>query len=106
MPLQIVNAKKKVVSDDHHVAHLINHVDCIDMSKADPDWSWDKKTITRMNDRKLPLLADAIPPTRKLFYAKLFPALPLVRRSFGEAILAAGMTHVRLRPIEDALASL
>jgi len=105
IPIDILN-KKKVVSGEYAVAHLLNHVDCIDMTKADPHWSWDKKTIERMNDRKLPLCADKIPATRKLFYAKQFPALPLIRRSFGETIVAAGFTHVRLRPIEEALAYL
>jgi hypothetical protein len=106
IPIDIVGAKKKVLSGDYHVAHLLNHVDCIDMKNAQPHWSWDKKTIERMNDRKLPLLPDAIPTTRNLFYAKLFTALPLLRRSFGEKLLAGRFTNVGLRPIEEALAYL
>jgi len=104
LPLKILDPERKLVSDAYQLVHLLNPPDCIDMERADPKWSWDKKLIKGMNDRKCPLVSDRIPSDRRLFYPKKFPRLQLIRRDFGEAIVAAGFTNVRLKSIEDALA--
>lgn len=95
-------------SDQYYVAHLLNRVDAIDMEAADPAWrgSGKRKRIVRMNDRKLPLLKEKIPASRNLFYLEHFPLISIVRRSFGEALIAAGFTNIALDEIEKALASL
>jgi len=107
IPIHIF-AGKKLISDEYQVAHLIHPLDAIDMDTADPKWrgSGKRRRMVRMNDRKLPLREDQIPEERKLFYLKDFAVFPVIRRSFGEALLSAGFTNIALVEVDKALARL
>ena len=104
LPLKILDRGGQVVSDAYELAHLTHHLDCIDMAAAQPSWSWDKKEIERMDDRKLPLLMDRIPTGRVLFHPERFASLRLIRPAFAERVLAAKFTNLAVESIEHALA--
>jgi hypothetical protein len=103
-PLEIKDHKGKVASTEYFVAHLTNHVDCIDIEASAVKWANEGLATQRiMLLRKLVLDPTRVPEDRKLFFPKYYSEVPLLRRDLAEAMKAENFTNVKLVPLSKGV---
>lgn len=101
-PLTIKNHKGKVASREYFVAHLINHVDCINVEASGVTWSGMGLDTQRiMLIRKLVLDPARVPEDRRLFFPRYYSEIPVLRTEIAEAMRRGGFTNVDIVPISQ-----
>lgn len=101
-PLEIKNHKGKVATRDYFVAHLINHVDCIDVNASGVTWTnVGLETQRILVIRKLVLDPSRVPADRALFFPRYYSEIPVLRRDLAEAMTREGFTNVDIVPIAE-----
>ncbi|MEQ1883075.1 MAG: DUF1629 domain-containing protein [Burkholderiales bacterium] len=103
-PLEIKDHKGKVASNEYFIAHLTNPVDCIDPEASGAKWIGEGLATKRiMSLKKLVLDPTRVPNDRKLFFAKYYNEVPLLRRELAEAMTLEKFTNVRTVPLSKGV---
>ena len=92
--VDVVNHKKRAISEPYFIIHPIEPVDCLVISKCNPEWRIIGKD--QIDDvGKFVIDEQLIPADRLLFRPRQFYRNILVHRRLAKAIDAAGMTGIR-----------
>lgn len=101
-PLEIIDHKGKVASNEYFIAHLVDHVDCIDADASGAVWVNEGLDTQRINRLKsLVLDVTKIQPHRRLFFPKYYNEYPVIHRDLAEAIKKEGFTNIEIVPIDE-----
>ncbi len=101
-PLEIIDHKGKVASDEYFVAHLIDPVNCIDPDASEAKWTNVGLATQRIRRlKKLVLDPSRIPDSRRLFFPKFYNEYPIVHRELAEAMENQGFTNVKIVPLDQ-----
>ncbi len=101
-PLEIIDHKGKVASDEYFVAHLIDSVECIDTDASGAVWVNEGLATQRVDNlESLEVDSSRIPAQRKLFFPKYYSAYPIVRRDLVEAMEGEGFTNIDIVPLDE-----
>lgn len=100
LPLSIANHKGRIAATDYFIINVLDHVDCIDLTKSDVDRN--SPTPGMLSGlHRLFILEDQIPPEARLFRLKPMPAAILIRDDLRAALEAAGITGVKYVPMGE-----
>lgn len=101
-PLEIIDHKGKVASDEYSVIHLIGPVDCIDGDASQAKWN-NVGLATQRIRRLKKLVIDPInvPDGRKLFFPKFFRKYPIIHRDLAETMGKEGFTNIKIVPLGE-----
>lgn len=95
-PLEIIDHKGKMTSDEYFVAHIIDPVDCINADASKAKWSSLGLSTQRIRRvRKLVLDPMKIPAGRKVFFPKFYNNYPIICQDLAEAMEKEGFTNVK-----------
>ena len=101
-PLEIIDHKGKVASNEYFLAHLIDPVDCIDADASDVDWiNEGLPTMRILGLESLVLDPARIPEGRKLFFPKFYSNYPILHRDLAEAMEKEGFTNIDIVPLDE-----
>jgi hypothetical protein len=101
-PLEIIDHKGKVASNEYFVVHLIDHADCIDADASEADWiNEGLPTLRILSLESLVLDPARIPEGRKLFFPKFYSRYPIVRRDLAEAVEKEGFTNIDIVSLDE-----
>ncbi len=101
-PLEIIDHKGKMASDEYFVAHLVDPVDCIDADASAAKWSnlgLATQRIRRM--KKLVLDPVRMPNGRTLFSLKFYRRYPILAKDLAEAMEKEGFTNIDIVPLDE-----
>jgi hypothetical protein len=101
-PLEIKDHKGKVASTEYCVAHLINHIECIDVAASGVKWmgeGLDTQRIFRM--KSLVIDPAKVPEDRTLFFPRYYDKHPILRRRLAEALGQEGFTNLEVVPLSQ-----
>ena len=101
-PLEIIDHKGKVASDEYFVAHLVDPVDCIDADASGAVWVNEGLVTQRiMGLESLVLDPARIPSGQTLFIPKFYRKYPILHRSLAKAMEKEGFTNVKIVPLDQ-----
>jgi hypothetical protein len=101
-PLEIIDHKGKVASDEYFVAHLVDPVDCIDTDASGAVWvNEGLATLRILGLDRLVLDPARIPDSRRLYFPKFYNKYPIVHRDLAEAMEKEGFTNVEIVPLDQ-----
>jgi hypothetical protein len=99
-PLEILDHKGKVASRDYVVAHLVNHIDCIDVAASGVKWMGEGLATQRIfRMRSIVIDPARVPEDRSLFFPRYYDKHPILRRQLAEAIDKEGFTNLETVPL-------
>lgn len=101
-PLEIIDHKGKLASDEYSVAHLVDHVDCIDADASKAKWTNVGLATQRIRRLKRLVLDTArIPNERRLFFPRFYRKYPILHCDLAEAMEKEGFTNVDIVPVDE-----
>jgi uncharacterized protein DUF1629 len=96
-PLEIKDHKGKVASDEYSVAHLINHIECIDVAASGVKWMGEGLDTQRIFRIKSLVIDPAkVPGDRTLFFPRYYDKHTILRRRLAEALRNEGFTNLEV----------
>ncbi|MBS1816325.1 MAG: hypothetical protein JSU08_00190 [Acidobacteria bacterium] len=103
LPLDILDHKGNVASGEYSIAHLTDHVDCIDVAASGVTWANQGLATQRILDlNELTIDSSRVPQDRELFFPRYFAETPIVRAELAEALKAAGFTNMKFRAVASS----
>lgn len=100
-PIEIIDHKGKMASNEYSVAHLVDPVDCIDADASGAVWVNEGLATQRIDHLKMLVLDFArIPEQRRLFFPKYYNDYPILHRDLAEAMEKEGFTNVDIVPVD------
>ena len=100
LPVEIINHKNKLASDEFTIVNLLAAPDCLDIEASHVTWN-DILPEYVSDVEQIILNANRIDPDVGLFRARTFARPIFVRRDLADAILDAGLTGIRFFELED-----
>lgn len=100
LPTKIIDHKGRLLKDKYFILHPINPVDCLNLDGVEVEYSLILPDQIDALDR-IVLHEDKIPSDRVFFRCLNFSDVILVKRSFADAISAAGFTGFKWRELSE-----
>lgn len=100
LPTKIIDHKNRVLEEKYFILHPIDSVDCLNLDGVKVEFSLIlPDQINNLN--RIVLFEDKIPPDRMFFRCLNFSKVILVKRSFADAISAAGFKGFKWRELSE-----
>lgn len=100
LPVQVINHKGRVASNDYFVLHPLDVLDCIDTDKSKVEWnSISPEDISTCEG--LVLREEEIPDEFRIFRPRFLGSEILVRRDLVDALTAAELTGLLFGEAKD-----
>ena len=101
-PLDIIDHKGKIASNEYVIAHLIDHIECIDADASEAKWTNEGLPTLRIRSlESMELETSKIPEGRNLFFPKYYSVYPILHKDLAEAMEKEGFTNIDIVPLDE-----